>query len=458
MDDIAGNNSIRGDETVTFTDNMSFDGTEREGRLTTNAEVWMGSAISPHVRKASLTTTDGSLSLTYSEPTVTTSALDIAINGPVSVPNGGTGAVTLTGVLTGNGTDPITGSAITEYGVLIGDAANAVTSTVVGTAGDVLTSNGAGVAPTYQTPTVGTVTSVSGTANRITSTGGATPVIDIDAAYVGQTSLTTLGTVTTGTWNATVVSEPYGGTNQTTYTTGDILYASAANTLSKLAIGTAADVLTVAAGIPSWSAPAGGGFPSTAPAAMVYTDFIPIGGSAVTAGFGWASLPVGTLSYTEVGHPGVTSPGISRITSNAFRVSGGTLTAEMCTKFFTESLSGDTILFGFFDQQNTTPANGVYFRWLYATGFWECVNENTSTETLFTTAVDDSATWHIFQIEINAAGTSVTFRIDGVDQVTQTTNIPATTVNHYTGWESASITDDQLRIDYIMANQDATRA
>lgn len=45
----------------------------------------------------------------------------------------------------------------------------------------------------------GTVTSVSGTANRITSTGGATPVIDIAATYVGQTSLTTLGTVTTGT-------------------------------------------------------------------------------------------------------------------------------------------------------------------------------------------------------------------------------------------------------------------
>lgn len=32
-------------------------------------------------------------------------------------------------------------------------------------------------------PGGGTVTSVSGTTNRITSTGGATPVIDIDAAY-----------------------------------------------------------------------------------------------------------------------------------------------------------------------------------------------------------------------------------------------------------------------------------
>lgn len=48
----------------------------------------------------------------------------------------------------------------------------------------------------------GTVTSVSGTANRITSSGGATPVIDISAAYVGQTSIVTVGTLTTGATGA----------------------------------------------------------------------------------------------------------------------------------------------------------------------------------------------------------------------------------------------------------------
>lgn len=50
------------------------------------------------------------------------------------------------------------------------------------------------------------VISVSGTANRITSTGGTTPVIDISAAYVGQTSITTLGTIITGIWNAGAVT------------------------------------------------------------------------------------------------------------------------------------------------------------------------------------------------------------------------------------------------------------
>ncbi|MBP6904899.1 MAG: tail fiber domain-containing protein [Candidatus Pacebacteria bacterium] len=53
------------------------------------------------------------------------------------------------------------------------------------------------------------VTSVSGTTDRITSTGGATPVIDISASYVGQTSLTTLGTITTGTWQGTAIGDTY---------------------------------------------------------------------------------------------------------------------------------------------------------------------------------------------------------------------------------------------------------
>lgn len=52
----------------------------------------------------------------------------------------------------------------------------------------------------------GTVTSVSGTTNRITSTGGTTPVIDISASYVGQSSITTLGTITTGIWTGTAIA------------------------------------------------------------------------------------------------------------------------------------------------------------------------------------------------------------------------------------------------------------
>lgn len=48
-----------------------------------------------------------------------------------------------------------------------------------------------------------------GTANRIAISADA---IDIDAAYVGQTSITTLGTISSGTWQGTIVAGQYGGT------------------------------------------------------------------------------------------------------------------------------------------------------------------------------------------------------------------------------------------------------
>jgi len=46
-----------------------------------------------------------------------------------------------------------------------------------------------------------------------------------------------------------------GGTNITTYTTGDLLYASNTDVLSKLGIGSTGYVLTVVNGVPAWSAP-----------------------------------------------------------------------------------------------------------------------------------------------------------------------------------------------------------
>lgn len=69
----------------------------------------------------------------------------------------------------------------------------------------------------------------------------------------GSSSIVTLGTVTTGTWNASAMGVTYGGTAQTTYAAGDILYASAIDTLAKLAAGTNGHILTLSAGLPVWA-------------------------------------------------------------------------------------------------------------------------------------------------------------------------------------------------------------
>ena len=66
-------------------------------------------------------------------------------------------------------------------------------------------------------------------------------------------TLSYAGSITNATWNGVSIGAIYGGTGQTSYTTGDTLYASASNTLSKLAIGSTGQVLTVSGGVPTWA-------------------------------------------------------------------------------------------------------------------------------------------------------------------------------------------------------------
>ena len=57
------------------------------------------------------------------------------------------------------------------------------------------------------------VNSVTGTSNRITIGGtAADPTVDISSSYVGQSSITTLGTIGTGVWNGTIITSAFGGT------------------------------------------------------------------------------------------------------------------------------------------------------------------------------------------------------------------------------------------------------
>lgn len=65
-----GSSSITGDETIGFFDNMSFDGTPRAGKMTTDGELWIGATASPHVRKGTLTSTGGTVIITPGAGTI----------------------------------------------------------------------------------------------------------------------------------------------------------------------------------------------------------------------------------------------------------------------------------------------------------------------------------------------------------------------------------------------------
>ena len=166
----------------------------------------------------------------------------------------GNQTITLNGNVTGSGTTTITAS--------ISDA------TVTG---KVLTgyTSGAGIVAATDTilqaiqklngnisELVTGVSSVSGTTNRITATptSGAV-VVDIASNYTGQNTITTLGTITTGIWNANTIIASKGGTGISTYTIGDLLYADGATSLNKLNAVDVGSVL-VSGGVgtaPAWS-------------------------------------------------------------------------------------------------------------------------------------------------------------------------------------------------------------
>lgn len=115
------------------------------------------------------------------------------------------------------------------------------------------------------------VTSVTGTTNRITSTGGTTPVLDISASYAGQSSIVTTGALSAGSLATgfTAVTVPLGGTGLTTATTAyaPIISGTTATSSFQVAstgLSTAGSVLTSngSSAVPSWK-PAGavsGGF------------------------------------------------------------------------------------------------------------------------------------------------------------------------------------------------------
>lgn len=180
----------------------------------------------------------------------------------------------------------------------------------------------------------GTVTTVSVVTNQGVSGSVAnpttTPAITISlGALTGVTSLNGLvvtantGVVTTGTWNASTITETHGGTNQTTYTTGDILYASAANTLSKLAATSNSYVLTLSGGIPVWAPTTGG----TVTSVSVVTNQ-GVSGSVANP----TTTPAITLSLGAL--TGVTSFNGLIITANTGVVTTGTWNASVVSPVY----------------------------------------------------------------------------------------------------------------------------
>jgi hypothetical protein len=191
-------------------------------------------------------------------------------------------------------------------------------------------------------------------------------VFSIKSTYVGQTSITTLGTVATGTWNATAIGATKGGTGQTTYAVGDLLYASTTSALSKLTIGANNYVLTSDGTNPVWTANTGTGSVVRASSPTLVTPTLGVASAtsinkvAFTAPATSATLTIAdgktltasnTLTFTGTDSSSVAfgAGGTVAYTSNKLSVFAATSSSELAGVISDETGSG-ALVFG------TSPA------------------------------------------------------------------------------------------------------
>ncbi|CAB5219853.1 hypothetical protein UFOVP237_13 [uncultured Caudovirales phage] len=112
-------------------------------------------------------------------------------------------------------------------------------------------------------------------------------------ATVVSSSLTSVGTIATGVWNGTAIGATYGGTGQTSYAVGDLLYASTTTALSKLADVATGSVL-VSGGVgaaPSYS--------SSPTITGTTTSGFFVANGAITGSLTQGAFAYGTLAYAD---------------------------------------------------------------------------------------------------------------------------------------------------------------
>lgn len=265
------------------------------------------------------------------------------------------------------------------------------------------------------------------------------------------------------------IEETKGGTAQSTYTTGDTLYASATNTLSKLAIATLPGQLYDFNGTsPAWS--------SWLQEVRYSQDFI----AYSTVPTEWRNFLAngGDLNFpiaSDNTHPGVVqlttntntagssyyALGYQSTTLGNIILGGGSIDLYQIVQIPTLSDGTNTfeVSFGFgdsFNFSNTSPDNGVFFNYSSTinSGQWQLSTSAATVTTTSNTATAVTTNWTTLRININAAGTLCTFYVNGTSVGTISTNIPTTTISpFFTIAKSAGTSARVINIDLVYMYQ-----
>lgn len=259
----------------------------------------------------------------------------LAVTGTSSISGSNTGdqTITLTGDVTGSGT----GSFVTTLATVNSNVGSFTNASITVNAKGLITAASSGTAP---------VTSVAGIANRITVTGTTSAVVDIAATYVGQSSITTLGTITTGTWTGTTIAVANGGTGQTSYTNGQLLIGNTTgNTLTKATLTAGSGIsITNGTGSITIATTNGQGITWNEVTGTSQTAAVNNGYVANNAGLVTVTLPTTAAlgSIIEVAWKGAGGWKVAQNASQAIRF-GSTITTTGTGGSLASSASGDSV-------------------------------------------------------------------------------------------------------------------
>jgi hypothetical protein len=229
-----------------------------------------------------------------------------------------------------------------------------------------------------------------------------TGVLSFSAGTTGLTpNVATQGNITLGG----VLNETHGGTNQSSYAIGDILYATAVDTLGKLPVGLDTEVLTLSGGVPVWVAPAGAGVTTWAGGTTGLTPAAPTAGAITLAGVlvganGGTGKNNGTSTLSLAGNAAYTMTGGGTIALGAFTLTvPATGTAVLGT--------GTTNHVPYFSSANSVTSN-INFQW---------DNTDQALEIGVGAPATFGASYYRLHLQINSNGVRQIMRLENISNV-----------------------------------------